>query len=216
MSDKIHIVIVDDHPLFREGVAATLEQSGQFSVLAEGSTAEDALRLAQDFLPDILLLDIAMPGGGLAAAKAVAAACPVTKIVMLTFSEEEDNVLSALKMGAKGYILKGVAGNDLQSILMRIQAGEVFITPILAATVLLDMVDTAPKARASSESLEDLTNREQQILELVAQGCTNKTIGSHLGITEKTVKHYMGNILAKLQVKNRVEAALLAQKLSYS
>ena len=104
MPDSIQLVIVDDHPLFREGVAATLQQDPFFQVVAEGKSADDALHLAQEHLPDLLLLDIAMPGGGLEAAKKVALACPVTKIVMLTFSEEEDNVLSALKAGAKGYI----------------------------------------------------------------------------------------------------------------
>ncbi len=212
MSEKINIVIVDDHPLFREGVSATLQHNDEFNVVAEGSNAEDALRLAQDHLPELLLLDIAMPGGGIEAARAVAAACPFTKIVMLTFSEEEDNVLAALKAGAKGYILKGVSGNELRSILKRIYEGEVFITPMLAASVLVEMVDDK-KPPESIDPLEDLTQREHQILALVAEGQTNKAIGAELGITEKTVKHYMSNILAKLQVRNRVEAALLAQKL---
>lgn len=211
MSEKIRIVIIDDHPLFREGVSATLQQNEEFSVVAEGANAEDALRLTQDHLPELLLLDIAMPGGGIEAARAVAAACPVTKIVMLTFSEEEDNVLAALKVGAKGYILKGVSGNELRSILKRIFNGEVFITPMLAASVLIEMVDDK-KQHASTDPLEELTQREHQILALVAEGQTNKAIGAELGIAEKTVKHYMSNILSKLQVRNRVEAALLAQK----
>ena len=214
MADHIHIVIVDDHPLFREGVSATLQQEETFQVVAEGTNAEDALRLSQDLLPDILLLDIAMPGGGIEAARAVAAACPVTKIVMLTFSEEEDNVLAALKAGAKGYILKGVSGSELRHILKRIYEGEVFITPMLAATVLVEMVDDSKKVSQGAGPLEELTEREHQILALVAEGQTNKAIGAELGITEKTVKHYMSNILAKLQVKNRVEAALLAQKIA--
>lgn len=213
MPDSIQIVIVDDHPLFREGVAATLQQDPFFHVVAEGTSADDALRLAKEHLPDILLLDIAMPGGGLEAARTVALACPVSKIVMLTFSEEEDNVLAALKAGAKGYILKGVLGSELRSILKRIYDGEVFITPMLAASVLVDMVDTK-KSPSDDQLFEELTHREREILERLAEGDTNKAIGSRLGITEKTVKHYMSNILAKLQVKNRVEAALLAQKLT--
>ncbi|MCA9837990.1 MAG: response regulator transcription factor [Trueperaceae bacterium] len=214
MPDSIQLVIVDDHPLFREGVAATLQQDPFFQVVAEGKSADDALHLAQEHLPDLLLLDIAMPGGGLEAAKKVALACPVTKIVMLTFSEEEDNVLSALKAGAKGYILKGVLGSELRSILKRIYEGEVFITPMLAASVLVDMVDSPKKSTSDEQLFEELTQREREILELLAEGGSNKSIGAKLGITEKTVKHYMSNILAKLQVKNRVEAALLAQKLN--
>lgn len=207
--DSVRVVIVDDHPLFREGVAATLSAEQDLEVVGEGGTAEDALHLSTTLLPDLLLLDLNLPGGGLQAAKAVTAACPVTKIVMLTFSEEEADVLSSLKAGARGYILKGVSGRELRRIVRSVQAGEVYITPTLAAGVLMEM---AGPARAPHNPLSDLTPREQQILEGVASGRSNKEIGRDLDITEKTVKHYMTNILQKLQVRNRVEAALLAQR----
>lgn len=152
-----------------------------------------------------------MPGGGLEAARAVAQACPVTKIVMLTFSEEEDDVLRALKAGARGYILKGVSGRELKGIVRAVYGGEVYITPTLAVAVLHDMA-AGPVKRGEPNLLDELTPREGQILERVTAGRSNKQIAAELELTEKTVKHYMTNILQKLQVRNRVEAALLAQK----
>jgi len=218
-TEKIHVVIVDDHPLFREGVAMTLGAAGDIEVVAEGASAQEAVRLASDLLPDILLLDIDIPGGGLAAAGAVAARSPVTKIVMLTVSEEEEHLLTALRAGARAYVLKGVSGRDLIGILRGVWAGEVYVTPALATSLLLEMSGPDRAARAGGEKaaeglhgLDELTEREHQILELVAGGLSNKEIGAQLHLTEKTVKHHMTNILQKLQVRNRVEAALLAQR----
>ncbi|WP_412027661.1 LuxR C-terminal-related transcriptional regulator [Deinococcus yunweiensis] len=207
--DAIRIAIVDDHPLFREGVAATLTAESGLEVVGEGGSADDALHLAITLLPDVLLLDLNLPGSGLKAAREVTAACPVTRIVMLTFSEEEADVLASLKAGARGYILKGVSGRELRRVVRAAHAGEVVITPSLAAGVLVEM---ASPGRGAQHPLSDLTPRERQILEGVASGRSNKEIGRDLELTEKTVKHYMTNILQKLQVRNRVEAALLAQR----
>ncbi len=216
MSDKIHVVIVDDHPLFREGVAQTLSGVPDIEVAAQGSSADEAVRLAADLLPDILLLDIDIPGGGLAAAQAVAARTPVTKIVMLTVSEEEEHLLAALRAGARAYVLKGVSGRELISILRGVWAGEVYVTPTLATSLLLEMTGRSGSATSSERSqasgLEELTSREREILELVASGLSNKEVGRQLFVTEKTIKHHMTNILQKLQVRNRVEAALLAYR----
>ena len=209
MTEPVRVVIIDDHPLFREGVAATLVSGGDLEVVGEGASAADALSLATSLLPDLMLLDLNLPGGGLSAARQVASACPVTKIVMLTFSEEESDVLASLKAGARGYILKGVSGQELRRIVRGVQTGEVYITPTLAAGVLMEM---AGSERPSQNPLNDLTPRERQILEGVASGHSNKEIGRDLDISEKTVKHYMTNVLQKLQVRNRVEAALLAQR----
>ena len=207
---EISIVIVDDHPLFREGVTAALQSEQDFNVLAEGQNAKEALELAKKHLPDIILLDITMPGGGLEAAKAIATACPVSKIIMLTFSEEEDDVLVALKAGAKAYVLKGVNSRELKTIIRSVYDGHVYITPSLAAGMLREL---SKPSDTQKNLLEELTEREHGILELVASGKSNKAIGNELGLTEKTVKHYMSNILQKLQVRNRVEAALMAQKM---
>ncbi len=210
MSEKIRLVIVDDHPLFREGVAATLQSDPNLEVVAEGGTADDALLLATTHLPEILLLDLNLPGGGLSAARAVAHACPITRIIMLTFSEQEDDVLAALKAGARGYILKGVSGQELRRIVRAVADGEVYVSPGLAAGLLRDFA-AGETASPATNPLDELTKREKQILELVASGKSNKEVGSKLDLSEKTVKHYMTNILQKLQVRNRVEAALKAR-----
>jgi two-component system, NarL family, nitrate/nitrite response regulator NarL len=206
------MVIVDDHPLLREGVAHTLRAEPDIEVVGEGETADDAIRLARDLLPDVILLDITMPGGGVNAARSIAATCPVTKIVMLTVSEEEEDVLAAFKAGAQAYILKGVAARELVSILRAVYVGEVWVTPKLAASLLMDSTRAVSKAEAANEPLSALTEREHEILTLVAEGLSNREIGQQLFLTEKTIKHYMTNILQKLHVRNRLEAALLVQK----
>jgi two-component system, NarL family, nitrate/nitrite response regulator NarL len=179
--------------------------------VGQGTTAEDAIRLVNDLLPDLILLDLAIPGGGLNAAQTIAAACPVTKIAILTASEEEDQVVLALKTGARAYILKGVSARELINILHAVGAGTGYVPPALAARLLAELPGGSV-ARSMANILNELTERECQILEQVAAGCSNKEIGQQLSLSEKTVKHYMTNILQKLQVRNRVEAALLAHK----
>ncbi len=205
-------MIVDDHPLFREGVAHSLGAEPDIEIIGQGASADDAVSLARDLLPDIILLDIVMPGGGLHAVQRIAESCPATKIVMLTVSEEEEDVLLALKAGARAYALKGVSARELAGIVRAVCAGEVYVTPGLAASLLVEMTRPAPGSRPQASPLDELTDRERQILEQVAAGCSNKEIGQRLYLSEKTVKHYMTNILQKLQVRNRVEAALLAQR----
>jgi len=210
MQDKVRIVVVDDHPLFRDGVALTLAAVPEFEIAGQGVNAEEAVRLAADMLPDIMLLDISMPGGGISAAQQIAAACPVVKIVMLTVSKHDDDVISALRAGARGYILKGVGGEELVTIVRAIHRGESYVSPDLAARLLTEVRGSGRRA-AAPDALADLTAREEQILKLVSRGLSNKEIGLELDLQEKTVKHYMTNILQKLQVRNRVEAALLAR-----
>ena len=211
MTETIQIVLVDDHPLFREGVAHTLQTGPGFEIVGQGTTAADAVRLSTSLLPDLLLLDINIPGGGLSVVHQIAAACPVTKIVMLTASEAEDDVLTALKSGARGYIIKGVAARELVSILRAVHAGEAYVTPTLAASLLSDWT-SSPGSAPPADPLAELTERERQILEGVATGLSNKEIGLQLSLSEKTIKHYMTNVLQKLHVRNRVEAALLARR----
>jgi DNA-binding NarL/FixJ family response regulator len=212
MSDKIHVVIADDHTLFREGLAGIIDGAEDFEVVGQAGTMQKAVQLARDLLPDIILLDIDMPGGGLEAARIVAEECPVTYIVILTSSEEDDHLISALKIGARAYVLKGVAARELIRILRAVSAGESYVPPMLAASLLLEMREANSQQKQSISPLDELTPRERQILEGLAAGLSNKEIGEKLFLSEKTVKHYMTNILQKLQVRNRVEAALLAQK----
>ena len=212
MSDKIHVVIADDHTLFREGLAGIISGADDFEVVGQAGSMQEAVQLARDLLPDIILLDIDMPGGGLEAARIVAEECPVTRIVILTSSEEDDHLIHALKIGARAYILKGVAARELLRILRAVWVGESYVPPMLAASLLLEMREAHSQQKQAASPLDELTPREREILEGLAAGLSNKEIGEKLFLSEKTVKHYMTNILQKLQVRNRVEAALLAQK----
>lgn len=210
MTDRIRVAVVDDHPLFREGVAYTIRSSKVLEVVAEGATAEDAIRIAKDELPDIVLLDVSMPGGGIEAARAIARSCPVVKMIMLTVSESEEHVAQALEAGAHGYVLKGTSGSELVSTMRAVSRGESYVTPGLAAR-LLTLSKRPPRSAASHSDLTELTRREEQILDHVGRGLTNKEIAKALIISEKTVKHYMTNIMQKLHVRNRVEAILAYQ-----
>jgi DNA-binding NarL/FixJ family response regulator len=170
----------------------------------DSSTAVDA---AREHRPDLALLDVAMPGGGLEAARLIATASPATRVVMLTSSENQDNLMAAMNAGAKGYVLKGIAGRELRAILKSVHGGDVYVAPGLAYGMIEGL--TRPRAR---DPLEELTKRERDVLELVGAGLSNAEIGGRLGLAEKTVKHYMTAILGKLEVGSRVEAALLAYK----
>ena len=207
MSPPIRLLIVDDHPLFLDGLVATLSADEELEVVATAADAALAVRAARDHEPDIALLDVAMPGGGIEAARSIAAAVPATRVVMLTSSENEDDLLAAMEAGAKGYVLKGVAGRELRVILKAVHRGEVYVAPGLAYAMIKGL--TRPRAE---DPLAELTGREREVLELVAAGLSNAEIGGRLGLAEKTVKHYMTAILAKLDVGSRVEAALLAYK----
>jgi two-component system, NarL family, nitrate/nitrite response regulator NarL len=207
VSDPIRVVVVDDHPLFREGVITSLHAARDIQVIGQAEDAEGALRLVREELPDVALLDVTMPGGGIEAARCIAASCPATRIVMLTVSEDEDDLLAAMKAGASGYVLKGVSSRELASVVRSVSGGEVYVAPSLAWSLLRVM--SSPQA---SDPLAELSVRERQVLEQVGGGLSNQEIGQKLGLAEKTIKHYMTNILTKLQVRSRVEAALLAAR----
>jgi len=210
MLDTLQVAIVDDHPLFREGVAHTLSIQPNIEVVAEGGSAAEAIQIAAERMPDIMLLDVSMPGTGLHAVREITAAVPVIKVIMLTVSEEEDDVTAALRAGARAYVLKGVPARELIRILRAVAEGEVYVTPSLAASLLFELTSGRPTSPAANP-LDVLTDRERQILERVAAVDSNKEVGIQLHVTEKTVKHHMTNILQKLQVRNRVEAALMAR-----
>jgi two-component system, NarL family, nitrate/nitrite response regulator NarL len=212
MVEPTKIVLIDDHPLLREGVAGALANEPDLEVVGQGDNADAAIGLARDLMPDVMLLDISMPGGGgLRAARAIADLFPVIKIIMLTVSESEEDVLGAFKAGARGYVLKGVGGSEIVRIVRAILAGEPYVTPKLAAGLLGEARHPSAKVPPEADLLSELTRREREILELVAVGQSNKEVGRNLHLTEKTIKYNMTNILQKLQVRNRVEAALIAR-----
>jgi two-component system nitrate/nitrite response regulator NarL len=208
MTDPIRVVVADDHPLFLDGVVAALGSAGDIEVVGSTSDGSGALRLTRELHPDLVLLDVTMPGGGLQTARQISAAFPETKIVMLTVSEDEDDIMAAMKAGASGYALKGIPARELARIVRSIAGGERYIAPSLAFGMLQQMMKPP-----STSPLDALSSREREVLELVAVGLSNSEIGVRLNLAEKTIKHYMTNVLSKLGVSTRVEAALLAHKM---
>jgi two-component system, NarL family, nitrate/nitrite response regulator NarL len=212
MTDRLRVLIADDHPLYRDGVARTLAERAGFQVVGACGSADDAVLLTERHRPDLVLLDVSMPGGGIAAAGRIAALGSATKIVMLTVSERDEDVMAALKAGAHGYALKGVGASELVDIVRMVASGGSFVSPTLAARLLRAMQNPDRGDRSSADPLACLARREEQILELVARGLSNKEVARALDLQEKTIKHYMSSILQKLHVRNRVEAALLARE----
>jgi len=206
LSGAISLVIVDDHPLLRQGVSHSLAETGRFHVLAEGASADDAVRLALEHRPDIMVIDISMPGGGHAAMAAIRDRLPDQKIVVLTVSESDEDLTTALNSGAQGYVLKGVGAKTLIEILDMVSRGESYVPPQLAARMLARLKEASARGPGP---LSQLSAREREILGFVANGLSNKEIAIRLDLQEKTVKHHMTRILSKLRVRNRTEAALV-------
>jgi DNA-binding NarL/FixJ family response regulator len=210
MSGAIRIAVIDDHPMFREGAVQTLACTEGIEVVGEGATAADALKVAEELRPDVMLLDISLPGGGVEAAASIARACPSVRAVMLTASESELDVASALQAGARGYILKGSSAAEVVETVRAIFKGESYVAPSLAARLLIQMGKR--NEVVASKPVSDLTAREDEILALVSSGMTNKEIANRLRLTERTVKHHMTSIMRKSNVRNRVEAMLMFRR----
>jgi two-component system nitrate/nitrite response regulator NarL len=195
----ITIAIVDDHPLFREGVSCTLSEIDDFVVVGEGASADDAATLAASHGPDVLLLDVSMPGGGIDAISEILARSPQTKVLMLTASEEVESLVTALKRGAAGYLVKGIGSCGLAEAVRTVVGGSWFVSPSMRAR----MVEKSLFVERTS-----MTRRETEVIELVAEGLSNKHIARHLDLQEKTIKHHMTVILSKLGASNRTEATI--------
>ena len=210
MGGSIRVVLVDDHPIYREGVARTLADAGGIDVVGQAADGDAAVTVVSDTRPDLVLLDISMPkGGGLPALARIVQMEGAPKVAMLTASEEDDDLMQALRLGALGYVLKGVGAGELVEVVRGLADGQSYVSPGLAGRLLVGM---RSRGAAPANPLEDLTKREEDILRLVAQGLSNREVGQTLDLQEKTVKHYMTAILQKLHVRNRVEAAMLARE----
>ncbi len=207
--DAIRIVVVDDHPMLRQGIVHALSGQSDLRVVGEGANADEAVRLATDLMPDVLLLDVNMPGGGLDALDRIASSCPAIAVLVVSVNDGEETVTAALRKGARGYALKGIAGHELIEAVRSLHRGEHYVSPSLAVRLLAD-ARPDDRSRDAAERLRELTAREAQVLHHLAKGLSNKQIGSALSLSEKTIKHYVTNILQKLQVTSRIAAALIA------
>lgn len=202
------VMIVDDSELAREGIRMILEGDPAFQVVAEGCSGEEALALNEVWMPDIILMDIQMPGmGGLEATKRLKETYPYVKVVMVTVSDDITHLFDALKKGAQGYLLKNLKPDAWHEYLKAIAVDEAPMTRELAFRILKEF---SPMGHVDEEESSPLTSREREILGLVAKGMSNKDISSTLDISEHTVKNHLKNILQKLHLENRVQLARYA------
>jgi DNA-binding NarL/FixJ family response regulator len=211
---SIRILVVDDHTLFRKGVISLLRQQQGLEVVGEAKDGEEGVRLAQELRPDIVLMDVKMPGlTGIQAARAVRELQPEIRIIMLTVSDEDGDLFAAVKAGADGYLLKSVEPEQLAESIRLLIGGEPIIPHTMAAKLLTEFRAMAKKAeQPPAPSTTPLTDRETEILQWLAKGQSNKEIGANLGISDNTVKIHLKNILRKLHMNSRVQAAVYAHR----
>jgi two-component system, NarL family, nitrate/nitrite response regulator NarL len=208
MGNKIRVAVIDPHPIFRDGVVYTLASQADIEIVAQGPTAEDALRIAADSRPDVVVLDASVRGG-MDVIETLARDYPMIKPLILTLIADQELVCTALRQGARGYLLKGTSGSELVETVRTISLGECYVSPSLAAS-LLTRSSVEPLAAKKPSGPFNLTPREEQVLSILKDGHSNKEIGRRLDLSEKTIKHHLTRILQKLKVRNRVEAALMA------
>lgn len=205
----MRIVLADDHALFRDGIASLLVAWGH-EVVGQASDGDAAVELATRLKPDVVLMDVAMPGGGgLEATRRIADATPGVAIVMLTASEDGDDLFAAIKAGARGYLLKNLESAELRGMLEAVSRGEAAITPAIAARMLTELARPTVPVEATGIGVgrdpDRLTERELDVLRLVVAGLRNKEMAAELGISENTVKFHLRNILDKLHAQSRTE-----------
>lgn len=211
--EPIKVLIVDDHTLFRRGINAVLANQGNLKVVGEAADGLEALEKAEQFSPDVILMDLNMPRcTGLEATQALQTKMPHINILVLTVSDNEADLFSAIKFGARGYILKNTEPEDLIHAIVNIANGGVIVSPIMAAKLLTEFKDHSQENRQklAAEEEADLSPREDEVLRLVAQGATNREIADSLFISENTVKTHLRNIMDKLHLANRSQAAAYA------
>ena len=215
MTDRVRIAVIDDHPMFRTGLVASLRRFSDFEIVSVGGSADEALKAAGGDI-DILLLDIGIPGDGIEAGRRIAQDCPSVQVIYLTGSNNEDDATTALATGASGYVLKGATGRELANAIRTVHHGDPYITPELGSRMLARRGRRGAKLRPQQTSLAarpELSPREQQVLDLATQGLKNQEIASALRLSVATIKYHIGQIVRKWGVRTRVEAIVIhAQK----
>ncbi|MHB8470350.1 MAG: response regulator [Gaiellaceae bacterium] len=209
-ADSLRVLIVDDHDLFRTGLRNLLEEQS-IQIVGEAATGAEAVRIVRELAPDVVVMDLNMPGmGGVEATRHITAIAPLTRVVMLTISEMEDDVMDAILAGACGYLLKDSSIQDLMSGIEAASRGESLISPTIASKVLQRIRSTSTQPEIADQIRAELSDREIQVLKLIANGKDNALIAAELHISPKTVKNHISNILMKLQIDNRIQAAVYA------
>ncbi len=212
MQGKIRVVLADDHPVFRDGLARCLSEAHDIDVVGLAADGEDAAAQTLRLRPDLVLLDVSMPrGGGIGALRRIHQMDSPPAVAMLTASATDDTLVDAANLGANGYILKGVGGEELLELVRRLASGGYYVSPSLSGRLLVAARRSVQTAEAASR-LDGLTGREAEVLKLVAQGLGNRKAGVALGLQENTVKHHVSSILQKLRVRTRNAAAKLARR----
>lgn len=203
------VLVVDDHPIFRQGLISVLQQYPEFEVVGQATNGVEAVVKAGELQPDVVVMDIRMPGGdGVEATTVVQQRLPQVKVLIVTVSEKDDDLFAAIKAGAKGYLLKSASLQELINSIRLVARGEAIISPSMAVRLLGEFQQTT-KDRADKE-VSELSPREREVLQLVAQGASNKEIATQFFISETTVKAHLRSILEKLHAHNRAEAVALA------
>jgi NarL family two-component system response regulator LiaR len=209
-TDGPSVLLVDDHDLFRTGLRNLLEDQG-VQVIAEAATGREALRQVRELAPEVVLMDLNMPDmGGVEATREIARIAPLTRVVVLTISDRDGDILEAIIAGACGYLLKDSSIHDLMRGISAAALGESLISPLIASKVLRELRAARPAPRAAERLRTELTDRELEVLRLIANGKDNSQIAAELHISPKTVKNHISNILMKLQIENRIQAAVYA------
>jgi DNA-binding NarL/FixJ family response regulator len=213
-SDPIRALIVDDHALFRRGLEMVLAAEDDIELVGEASDGAEAVQKAGEALPDVVLMDIRMPkSSGIEACRAMKEVAPSSKIVMLTISDEEEDLFEAIRAGASGYLLKDIPLDEVADVVRAVHGGQSLINPSMAAKLLTEFATLNKRdqeERAEQVPAPKLTDREMQVLKLVAKGMNNRDIAKELFISENTVKNHVRNILEKLQIHSRMEAVMIA------
>ena len=212
--EPIRTMIVDDHALFRRGLEMVLDEEPDIELVGQASDGAEAVEKAAESLPDVVLMDIRMPrSSGIEACRAMKEAAPSAKIIILTISDEEEDLFEAIRAGASGYLLKDIPLDEVAEAVRAVDGGQSLINPSMAGKLLTEFATLARRdgeARAQEVPAPKLTDREMQVLKLVARGMNNRDIAKELFISENTVKNHVRNILEKLQIHSRMEAVMVA------
>jgi len=211
MIELLRLLIADDHPAFLAGLRLLLESLGDVEVVGEAGTGEEAVARAVDLAPDVVVMDLQMPTlGGIEATRQLVAAAPHIRVLILTMFEDEDSVFAALRAGARGYILKGAGQDELARAIRATASGEAIFSPAIASRVI-EFFSRSPENQPP-RAFPELTEREREVLELIARGLPNPEITRLLVLSPKTVRNHVSNILTKLQVRDRSEAIVRARE----